>query len=149
VIRHRKNRPFSILKISSKQISKDVCSLFHIEPGAKDRKICFPDLSSKKLQLAFVRGLFDGDGSVSNPYGRKEYKYPACSIASYSDDVKKAIRELFDSVNVTSSKIEWSGDEAMKVMSMIYDDALLYLPRKRERFEVWKCIRSFRKSSPF
>ena len=56
---------FCSFKVSSKQISKDLCRHLQINYGKKSYSVRFPKL--EKFNEYFLRGYFEGDGFVRDP----------------------------------------------------------------------------------
>jgi len=139
-----KNNGDSMIYFSfhSKIASKDICNLLEISPGKKSGAGCsnlsnFPNLSSDQLRWAFIRGLFDGDGSVSDPKENKK-RYPIASISSTSDKLLRRIREFTKiPCSISGDSIEWSGTNALDFMGKIYEEAPFALQRKLFLYHIW------------
>jgi deoxyuridine 5'-triphosphate nucleotidohydrolase len=130
-IKRKKNRSIAYFEINSSRIQEKVCQALNIEPGKKDRTVGFPRLKSDELTWAFIRGYFDGDGSISTPgTGRI-----ACSIASQSNKLRNGVKE-FCQVKCSDygDKLEWHSNNALDFLHKIYQGANYYLPRKRELY---------------
>lgn len=94
---HRKNRNMVSFTIDSLQIANDLRKHLQIPIGKKSTVVKFPDLMNDDLKWQFIRGLFDGDGSVS------KLKYTSgitCSIASISEYMKKSISDFCGFKNI-------------------------------------------------
>ncbi len=130
-IKKKKNRPISYFEISSSQMQERVCQLLEIEPGKKDRTVGFPKLDSDELYWAFIRGYFDGDGSISSPaLGRIR-----CNIASQSDKLRNGIKEFCQiKCSDYGDKLEWNNNHALDFLHKIYHGASYYLPRKHDLY---------------
>lgn len=122
------------LSINSKQIAIDLCKHLGLKIGKSNKKadkVQFPDLDSE-LQVAFLRGYFDGDGCVSL---RGKGKQVRCSIASNS---KKMLASIKDFVGLNcwlgESAIEWYGDNAIEFLDLIYGNDGPYLDRKYKKY---------------
>ena len=83
------------LVINSNIIVKDVCYLLKITPGKKSNKISFPKLETEQLTWAFIRGVFDGDGAVSDP-NRNKKRFPVVNITSSSPHFLKELKILIN-----------------------------------------------------
>ncbi len=130
-IKRKKNSSIAYFGINSSQIQEQVCRLLDIEPGKKDHIVGFPKLDSDELTWAFVRGYFDGDGSIGAPaQGRIR-----CSIASQSDKLRSGIKE-FCRIKCSDygDKLEWHNNNALDFLHKIYQGAKYYLPRKRDLY---------------
>lgn len=125
--------------ISSARVVRDVCGLLEIAPGKKSRSVSFPELQSSSLQWAFVRGLFDGDGSVATPKPRGQtMPYPRCFLHNESQSLLDSVAS-FCAVPASraSDRLEWSGNNALDFMAQLYDGASICLPRKRDLYLDW------------
>ena len=124
---------------SSREIVSDVCRWLGISPGKKDSVVSFPELANEDLKWAFLRGYFDGDGSVSSlKAARALSPYPRCSIASTSESMLHAIQS-FCGIPCHRGKghLEWSGNNALDLMARLYDGAPIFLRRKRDLYLDW------------
>src|SRR5262249_48320028 len=104
LIKKKKNHPIVYFDINSIRIQEMVCRALGIEPGKKDRTAGFPSLGSDELTWAFIRGYFDGDGSIRTPaLGRI-----GCGIASQSDRLRNGVKE-FCRIKCSDygDKLEW------------------------------------------
>lgn len=139
-IRPREGRELITFTLSSTQIVADVCRWLDIAPGKKDAVVRFPELGSDSLKWAFVRGYFDGGGSVDTPRVRASgvMPYPRCKIASTSRRLLAAM-ETFCAIpcHRGETHIEWAGPNAIDFLSRIYDGAPISLRRKRELYFDW------------
>lgn len=124
------------LTVNSKQISKDLCGLLKINPGKKSAIVQFPEID-KELEKHFIRGYFDGDGSICNP--RKSSRQPRCKISSNSLQMLKSIQEkCIGKANIyRNNEIEWNGNNCIDFLSYIYDDSKIKLERKYDLYLLW------------
>ena len=129
--------PMNDFDVNSIKISKDLCKLFKISPGKKSDIIRLPTLN-KKYFWHFLRGYFDGDGTINDPENTCK-NHPIASIRSGSkemlDDLKKSIN--IKSYVTTNHSISWENKYAWPFLEKIYENAIIWLPRKRNRFEKW------------
>jgi deoxyuridine 5'-triphosphate nucleotidohydrolase len=135
----KKNKQLVGFALSSRAIVSDVCRWLKIAPGKKDAIVSFPELANDDLKWAFLRGYFDGDGSVTSlATARGLSPYPRCSIASTSESMLHAI-ESFCSIPCHRGPrhLEWSGNNALDFMARLYDGAPLSLRRKRDLYLDW------------
>jgi dUTP pyrophosphatase len=132
----RKNNHQVSLRICSQEITSDICRWLGVVPGKKSTSVQFPPLVDEALGWAFVRGLFDGGGTVNSVYGKK--RSPRCSISSSSPLMRTALFDFCDIPgSVGKNQVEWSGNNALDFLARIYDGAELYLSRKRTRYLEW------------
>lgn len=128
-----KSRLYNIA-INSKKIVEDVCQHLHIHPGAKAFSVGFPSLNNEHLQWCFIRGFFDGDGSIR----KIERQNIDCKITTNSIAFKQGLaRFLNKEIVLEKPDVCWYGSEALDFLGRLYDKATLYLPRKRDLYLDW------------
>jgi dUTP pyrophosphatase len=120
------------LSISSTRMAKDCCRhLGLVEAGAKAFTIKYPKSISEDLQVYFIRGYFEGDGSIS-----LHNRIPRVSIVSNSIDMLNGIHTFAGVGGVYAD--QWqvnSGSEALEFLSKIYQDTEVpVLTRKYEKY---------------
>jgi len=128
------------VSFSSEEFSSDVCRHLGIVSGKKDRSVKFPHHILDSWKLAFIRGYFEGDGSVINPRytPSKGFVIPRVSIASYSDHMREGIRTFLGITSCGGSEqVEWSGDNALDFLARIYDGSTYRLSRKFDLYCDW------------
>lgn len=127
------NKDMVSLTISSKTISKNVCELLNILPEKKSDKVCFPSLENDELKWAFLRGFFDGDGSI---HGISEsHNSPYCNITTNSEFMRKSIIEFTKiPCSENENQLGWSGNNALDFLDKIYKNANYRLSRKYELY---------------
>jgi deoxyuridine 5'-triphosphate nucleotidohydrolase len=90
-----------------------------------------------ELVSHFIRGFFDGDGSVSNPNINKK-NYPIVTIATESDGLREWI---VSKINIpcynSHGRIEWSHNNALDFLGILYKNARIYMDRKYELYTQW------------
>lgn len=132
----KKDDRFVGLRICSKQITEDVCSLLKIEPGKKSHTVQFPELNSDELKWCFVRGLFDADGCVVSP--SKSVSRPSCCIASNSDDMLDAIEKFCDiKCCRANNRLTWNSTYCLRFLTKMYEGNSVCLNRKKRLYENW------------
>lgn len=91
-----------------------------------------------KITSAFIRGYFDGDGSLRWESSRK-----SCKITCGSEIFIKRIQDFTSSIGIYSSLNKWNNayylhfgrkEECKKFLHYIYDNATIYLDRKYNLF---------------
>ena len=117
----------------------------------KSLTLKFPDLSifkNKYLILSFIRGYFDGDGCVSI-YNRNGKSRLSTSLLGTSE-MLTFIQNLFFKENKLTRNNKnndvtyvyaLSGQKAYTFLSIIYNNATIYLDRKYQKFKNWKNCR--------
>lgn len=126
------------LKVYSKKMSSDICRHLQITPGNKTGKIKFPILSSEELTYSFLRGALDGDGSISKISPSRHR--PNCKISNISYEFSKAIFEFCKDTASFFDKdgVYWTkGNKCLDFLGKLYNDANIYMPRKRDLFLNW------------
>lgn len=127
--------------ICSKEIVYDLIALGC--PPRKSLDIEFPEIT-KDLVHHFMRGYFDGDGSV---FIRKDGQF-SFSLVGTRNFLEKYMDILIDRAGLNKVKIDnencgqafifrYSGNgNAKKIMDFLYKDATIFLDRKYEIFAV-------------
>lgn len=128
------NKNMISLKICSEQICLDICNHLNINPGKKSDIVDFPQLATDELKLNFIRGYFDGDGSIQKFTVDKRKRN--CSISSNSDKMLNAISNymniqfLYSKTN-SGTNIIYTGDECIEFLNKMYHNCgILKLKRK-------------------
>lgn len=130
----------STLKFSSYQIKQDF-TRYNIIPN-KTYSFTFPLRLQPQYYRDFIRGYFDGDGSISTA-GSSKLRWQVCS---HEKDVLEKIVEFFYghgiervSIQKYSAKnlyyIQYSTTSARKIYDVLYYQNCLCLPRKYEKFQ--------------
>lgn len=130
------------LYFTSEQIKNDL-KKFHIIPNKTySKEYTFPELIEEKYVIDYIRGLFDGDGSVKWTNGTICFQ-----IDSSSKEVLEGINNFFEKkdihlsfgenqkVNFTLHRLYCYGDNAIKIYNMLYTPNSLFLARKKEKWE--------------
>jgi hypothetical protein len=138
-IRKTRNGDTVGLLICSTHISRSVCKHLSIKPGKKSYVVCFPELETEELKWHFLRGFFDGDGSVGTNHVGLEIGKPRCNITSSSPRMLSSIQELCNTKNSrsrdrNSEKVEWWGTHALDFLTRLYENSTIHLARKYEKF---------------
>lgn len=133
----------SELTFTSQQIKNDLAR-YNIVPN-KTFTFKFPKNLSKKYWIDFIRGYFDGDGSVSTA-GENAIKWQICSATK---DVLETIVDFFyeeyhikkvsileqPRKNSTLYYFQYSTNASKKIFSILYKENSLKLPRKYLKFK--------------
>lgn len=138
------------LSITSKGLVDDLKTL-----GLTERKsftVSFPNEMPEEYELDFIRGYFDGDGSVggqypSNSNGIKTKKLQIrVRICSGGSKILEQIRDVFSKHGLKHKKVKsyknrenyfeicYSTYESIKIYELLYSDSLMFLKRKKDRF---------------
>ncbi len=150
VRRYRNNNGsyYCTLRIHSKKIIKDLQSI-----GIHERKSL--DLTLPKIpteyQLDFIRGYFDGDGSIDSQYPtnskgvKTNIQQIRFRICSGSKQILEQIGDIFSQYGLKHKKvmksrqlyeIAYSTKESYKIYDLLYyNQNVLCLKRKKDKFE--------------
>ena len=125
-----------MLRFCSKVISEDVCKLLNISSGKKSHIVSFPSLDNEKLSWAFLRGYFDGDGTIHKI--DDIHSSPYCSITSNSNLMLEGIKNFCNipcHINQEHGTISWSGNNCLDFLGKLYSNKSKYrLQRKFEKY---------------
>jgi len=133
---------------SVKMYSKHVCQkmIEHGCPRAKSFIIQYPAWLNTNLDQHFIRGMFDGDGSLSYRENSKEWKWSLVSTNECCGAIQKIILSNlgfivnFHSISKTNNntyELEQSGNEKiLKIMDWLYlnSNEDIRLTRKYEKY---------------
>lgn len=136
-----KNKTQVKMAVNSAQIAIDVSRLLGLDINArsmkKDRIVKMPILENESLQWAFIRGYFDGDGSIINPSPSK--RTPYICIASYSPFIREGIAKFCNiPCRISKENVCWSGSNALDFLDKMYgNETVLALERKLDLYYKW------------
>lgn len=97
----------------------------------------------EKFRRDYIRGLFDGDGGISFTGNTAEV---SCNFTSYFYNTVKEFQFVIDenigkmehnSIKTDDGRsiCSWRGrQQVLKILSWLYDDAKVYLPRKYQKY---------------
>ena len=126
---------FCSLGIHSKEIANDVANHLGICFGKKSHDVKFPQLDNDTLKWSFIRGVFDGDGSICEKK-IKNYTYLRSNISTNSEDMRLKITE-FCGIPCHNSKdqIQFSHYSTIDFLDKLYDNKTnLFLERKYNKY---------------
>lgn len=124
--------------VNSRQVQQDVCRHLKISKGKKAFTVGFPDLPTDELRLSFIRGFFDGDGTIRKPSATRQT--PECAITTNSSLMRQGILKhcgVKGHENNKRATVSWSGSAALDFLSRLYDNSSYYLPRKKDAYMDW------------
>lgn len=124
----------SAIRVSSSQISRDVCKWLKIGPGKKSDIVSPPDLLSD-LMPHFIRGYFEGDGSLNKTTGWSPS--PICDIASNSENMLRFFLTFKGARRAGKNRVVWMGLNALDFLGYMYENANYSMPRKRDLYYDW------------
>lgn len=137
------NKVFEYCKVdvNNRKITGDLMEL-----GCTPRKsltLTFPDenIVPLELQKHFVRGYFDGDGCVHINQNNNSYIVNFVGTMNMIESIQEKVFHL--GLNKTkirpqgnANQVSWGGVNNLKRWySYLYDDATIYLERKKEKFD--------------
>lgn len=133
------------VRIYSQQIKKDLCKNFNVVPQ-KTKILDPPNINNIENIKNFIRGYFDGDGSIS---WNKTNNKPRFEIASSSHVFINWIKNIF-SKHIASLgnpkilqckrfgtyKLDYSGFQSLRILSWLYENTTqeVRLERKYNKF---------------
>lgn len=133
--------------INSSVLANDILDALGLANfGPKFDKIRLPRYEQQSLTWSFIRGLFDSDGHVTDPY----FKSPAASICSMSanilEDIKRFTNTHTIDCRILYPNIKFYGADANYFLNNIYSYSAFHLQRKYEKYLIHKTW-SFRKGN--
>lgn len=124
------------IEINSKEMCLDVCRLLQINRGKKSNIVNFPNLNDDELTWAFIRGYFDGDGTIRHINSHAL----SCSISSNSINMLTAISKFSNiPCEKITNELTYNGTNCLDFLGKLYGDASneLYLLRKYNLYLQW------------
>lgn len=131
----------SSLEFTSRTIVEDLKNLFYIVPN-KTEILDFPNISDECLKH-YIRGYFDGDGSIcesfSNVNSITATLYTTFTSGSpvFTNKLFEALQRILGVVghlqtfkDKNSFQIKFNTNDSIKLLRWIYTDAAVYLDRK-------------------
>lgn len=120
------------ISVCSKKIVNDLVS--HGCVQAKSLVLTFPNIR-EDLVNHFIRGYFDGDGSVSISNGQLSFSIIGTENFLDTCVEKMSLHHNKKSMNGKAYSINYHGNNLVKkIYNYLYKDATVYLERKREKF---------------
>lgn len=149
-VRFGKNKAYTI-ELTHPKFAKDL-----IEKGVTERKtwsISYPKFLPENLHRHFIRGIFDGDGTITTKttyYRNKVYKTPSMGICGAVPEFLQAIVDILytktgvDKVKVIRRKLKgnatntwafsYSGTPALRIRDFLYGETGTSMDCKRKKF---------------
>jgi len=151
-LRKKKDQKEIRLCLCSRKMKKDL-----VDKGCipqKTFKLTFPHWLSEDLKRHFIRGYFDGDGSVGiyNSNKRTKNKYLYSKILGR----KKFLEHILSHSSIQGYlhkegnlfRLNFCSVHAKQFLSWLYQDATIYLERKHDKFlEYLKTRRNYARQS--
>jgi len=135
---------FARLDINSKEMYKDLTNNGMEERKTGSNSIKIFDRVSANLKHHFIRGIFDGDGSISY-WGndKRNCKFNICGPQTILENVQTIM--INDIQQLPKTKFSFSSNiyylqygginEIKDIYLWMYKDAHIYLERKKDKFE--------------
>ena len=149
---------YIISKHMSEQLAKHGCV------QAKTFKLSFPKWIDDKLMHHFIRGLFDGDGSICLSQLKSGEHKTMFSIIGYRPFIKEANKIIANSCGLNENQlIDYKGKDeriatlaftgcrqCIKIREFLYKDATVFMERKHDKFiklgtDKWRTYDNLRK----
>ncbi|MFA5153415.1 MAG: hypothetical protein WC554_12700 [Clostridia bacterium] len=145
------------LQITNKKISSDL--LKHGFISDKTYKLEFPLFLEEYLQSHFIRGFFDGDGSIYLSPFKKDYvrtgRFNIVAPINFLDKIQEIFIKNF---NFKKNKYQYitNRNEFVKILcysgnfklsiirDYLYKDSTIFLKRKKDKFDLIKTYRQKR-----
>ena len=130
-----------LFKIYSKHLSKKLKELGC--PQAKSFTIKYPEWLRSDLNFHFIRGYFDGDGSLGFNKKNREWKFSVASTKEMCESILDILNKNKLSVSIycisktnnNTYSAETSGNlKIEKICNLLYNNASVYLDRKYEKY---------------
>lgn len=126
--------------------SPHICDMldinFNIVPNKTD-KLKFPKFIPRKYLIHFLRGYFDGDGSICESFSNKNsitsslYATFASGSREFSVDLFKYLQQelhlgghLQEFAGSTKWQLKFNTNDAITLLGYMYEDSSVYLDRK-------------------
>ena len=142
--RKKTHQPQKKLMISNSKLSEDLKFLGVMERKSLSLKFPTEDQVPKKFLNHFIRGVFDGDGSVfsyDRKINNKTYTEIGLSIISSNEFIEGLKNVLnygnsYTTNNDRNSIISFKKKNQIEsIIDYLYEDATIFLKRKREKSE--------------
>ena len=145
--RQMNDRQYCELCICNMNIANDLER--HGCTKAKTFNISFPHFIDKQFYSHFIRGVFDGDGSICLSKLKNGEHKTSFSIIGYRPFINEINKILSDSCDVKENKlISYKGkderiaslvftgcNQCLRIREYLYQDAEIYMFRKHEKFQ--------------
>lgn len=137
---------FSVSKLTfTSQIVKNELAKYNITPK-KTFTLTPPDKLEKKYWIDYIRGYFDGDGSINYIISNKSLRWQVCSatkeILQWIVDwlyeayqIPKVNIQKQERVNSPLYVIQYSTNATKNIYNILYTPNTLFLKRKKDKFE--------------
>lgn len=134
--------PTANIKLYSKYFCEKLAKLGC--PQGKSLILTFPDWMKEELKIHFIRGYFDGDGSIKVYEKTKEWRLNFCGTKENltgmidifkSHDINTSLSYHSDSGNNTWVFNISGNQQVLRACNLLYNDANTYMDRKYDRYK--------------
>lgn len=136
---------FTLLGICNKSVKDDLMDK-EVYPGKTiDDNIGAWKYVPDNLLNHFVRGYFDGDGCITSSKAKSGKTNYCLSIAGGNNFLKELKKIIMDKIGASDTKdwktetykvLRWAGREQINLIAQwMYENATVYLERKKEKFD--------------
>lgn len=141
----RPNKEMVSIEISNCKIVDDLIN-HGVVPNKTYVSTSLPKVP-ENFEIDFLRGLFDGDGTLSY---KENYNESCVGFTNYSESVVKEFQQKIDSLigKESSNKIHYNDDnghrytchwrgrrQVLKILSVLYDNSVIFLQRKYDKYQ--------------
>lgn len=131
-------------EFTHKEMCEDLERNFNIIPNKTD-KLKFPSHLTKEQLRHYIRGYFDGDGSVCESFSNKNsitatlYATFASGCKEYADELFRFLQETLhlrgnNQDYGTKSQLKFNTNDAITLLTWMYEDCEVYLDRKYAKY---------------
>jgi hypothetical protein len=132
-----------VIKFSSKKMCGDLINLGCVPKKSLILKFPTEEQVPDCLLSHFIRGVFDGDGTISKKTNRNTYRVGFCGSKSFILSLRKKLEDwnIFSTFlrnydNPLFKELTYGTFEAVELIyNMMYNNSSIYLKRKRDRFD--------------
>lgn len=126
----------------SKQIKKDLLNYGLVPNKTYSEDYKFPYALNKEYIIDYIRGLFDGDGSVKDTHGTVTFQIDS-SNKKLLEEIQKFLKEEYNietqitfrhEVNIDLYRLYCYGEQSKKIFRVLYTDGTLFLKRKHDKW---------------
>lgn len=131
-------------EFTHKKMREDLEHNFNIVPNKTD-KLIFPSHLSIEQLRHYIRGYFDGDGSICESFSNKNsitatlYTTFASGCKEYADSLFKFLQETIqlrgnNQDYGTKSQLKFNTNDSIALLTWMYKDCNVYLDRKYAKY---------------
>lgn len=134
----------SSFECTSSDLCRDLASNFCIVPN-KTAILRFPSIEDTNLLRHYIRGYFDGDGSVCESFSNRN-STTATIYATFASGSKSFANDLFETLEYliglrgsiqefeNKCQLKYNTNDAKVLLSWMYESSSVYLDRKYKKY---------------